>query len=128
MCIALPRRASVDPFARPVIALIHRAGVHVRARRQTMLRATEDVVEIRRWAEGRGARPSRDGGSGLPGLAFPGEPSAAAEVGWDEFEVTFLLMRCVCVYDDAPGGHRAFVGGVEEAYRFVEGKVTTWGA
>jgi hypothetical protein len=93
-----------------------------------MLRSTEDVVEIRRWAEGRGARPSRVEGSGRLGLAFPGEPSAAAEVGWDEFEVTFLLTHSVCVYDDAPGGHRAFVGGVEEAYRFVEREVTCWGA
>jgi hypothetical protein len=85
-----------------------------------MLRGTEDVVEIRHWAEGRGARPCRDERSGRLGLAFPGEPCAAAEVGWDEFEVTFLITHCVFVYDDAPGGRRAFVGGVDEAYQFVE--------
>ena len=85
-----------------------------------MLRGTEDVVEIRRWAEGRGARPCRDLQTGRLGLAFPGDPGAAAEVGWDEFEVTFLVMHCVFVYDDAPGARRMFVGDVDEAYRFVE--------
>ena len=86
-----------------------------------MLRATEDVVEIRRWAEGRGARPCRDQQTGRLGIAFPGEPCAAADVDWAEFEVTFLTKRDVFVYDDAPGARRVFVGDVDEAYRFVEG-------
>jgi hypothetical protein len=85
-----------------------------------MLRATEDVVEIRHWAEGRGARPCRDQETGRLGLALPGEPCTAAEVDWAEFEATFLAMRFVFVYDDSPGARRVFVGGVDEAYRFVE--------
>lgn len=85
-----------------------------------MLRATEDVVEIRHWAEGRDARPCRDRKTGRLGLAFPGEPCIAAEVGWAEFEATFVNQRCVFVYDDAPGACRVFVGDVDEAYRFVE--------
>ena len=85
-----------------------------------MLRGTEDVVEIRRWAEGRRACPCRDPETGRLGLAFPGGACTATEIGWDEFEVTFLVLHCVFVYDDAPGARRMFVGDVDEAYRFVE--------
>ncbi len=84
-----------------------------------MLRSSEDVVEIRRWAECRGARPGRDAASGRLRLAFPGEPCDACEIGWDEFEVTLLVSRAVFVYDDAPGATRVFVGSRDEAHRFI---------
>jgi hypothetical protein len=85
-----------------------------------MLRVTEDVLELRRWAETRGARPCRDEPSGRVGLVFPGVPCPASrEVGWDEFEATFRAAHGVFVYDDAPGGTRFFVGDVHGARRFV---------
>ncbi len=89
-----------------------------------MLRTTEDVVEIRRWAEAHGAHPCRDEATGRLQLAFAGDPCSAQEVGWDEFESTFLVWRDVFVYDDSPGARRLFVGSVEEAHRFVEACVT----
>jgi hypothetical protein len=85
-----------------------------------MLRVTQDVVELRRWAESRGARPCRDGATGRIGLSFEGAPCSVA-VGWDEFEPAFCVSRCVFVYDDAPGGRRFFVGGEDEAHAFVSG-------
>jgi hypothetical protein len=93
-----------------------------------MLRTTEDVVEIRHWAEAHGARPCRDEGSGRLVLALPGDPCAAREVGWDEFETTFLAWHDVFVYDDAPGVRRFFVGPIEEAHRFVSAFVAAAGA
>ncbi len=83
-----------------------------------MLRVTQDVVEVRRWAESRGGRPCRDGRSGRLGLAFAGEP-CPFPVGWDEFEPAFCASRCVFVYDEAPGAHRCFVGSSDEAHAFV---------
>jgi hypothetical protein len=85
-----------------------------------MLRVTDDVLELRRWADTRGARPCRDQASGRPGLVFPGTPCPAAqEVGWDEWEATFRHARSVFVYDDAPGGRRWLVGDLAAARRFV---------
>jgi hypothetical protein len=89
-----------------------------------MLRTTQDIVELRHWAEARGAQPCRDEASGRLGLALPGQPCSAREVGWDEFEPTFMLSRCVFVYDDAPGARRFFVGGAEEAHAYVENEMT----
>jgi hypothetical protein len=86
-----------------------------------MLRVTQDVLEIRRWAEAHDASPCRDEASGRLLLALAGEPCAAMDVGWDEFEATFLATRSVCVYDDSPGVRRVFVGGPDEARRFVHG-------
>lgn len=83
-----------------------------------MLRVTEDVVEMRRWAEAHGARPCRDAASGRIRFAMADDP-CAIPVGWDEFEPVFCAGRCVFVYDDAPGTPRFFVGGAEEARRFV---------
>ncbi len=83
-----------------------------------MLRVTQDIVEIRRWAEAHGARPCRDEATGRIELAYPGEP-CAFEVGWEEFEPAFCASRCVFVYDEAPGSHRHFVGGEEEAHAYV---------
>jgi hypothetical protein len=81
-----------------------------------MLRATQDVVQIRRWCEARGGRPCRDEASGQIGIALPGEPcEEALEVGWDEFEATFCVLGCVFLYDDAPGAGRLFVGTPEAA-------------
>ena len=45
-----------------------------------MLRTTQDVVEIRRWAEARGGRPCRDEADGRLVIVMPGEPCGAREV------------------------------------------------
>jgi len=86
-----------------------------------MLRTTQDVVELRRWAEGRGARPCRDAASGQLLLAFPGIACDGVEVGWEEFEPAFVHSRMVCVYDDAPGARRCFISRAEGAQAFVCG-------
>jgi hypothetical protein len=85
-----------------------------------MLRVTEEVLEVRRWAECRGARPCRDEATGAPALASPAQPCPGGrEVGWAEFEAAFCAGRCVLVYDDGPGGTRFFLGSVEAARAFV---------
>jgi hypothetical protein len=84
-----------------------------------MLHVTEDVVEMRAWAESRGARPSRHPGTGRPGLAFPGEPCEDVLVGWGEFEPAFRIGHLVLVYDEAPGSRRWFIGSEAEAHAFV---------
>jgi hypothetical protein len=83
-------------------------------------RTTQDVVELRRWAEAHGARPRRDERTGRLLLALPGQ-CGGCDVGWDEFEPTFLVCHDVFVYDDAPGRPRCFVGPVAEARTFVSG-------
>lgn len=83
-----------------------------------MLRVTEDVLEMRRWAETHGARPCRDAATGRLWLSMVDDP-CAFPVGWDEFEPAFCAGRCVFVYDDAPGSPRFFVGAQDEARRFV---------
>jgi hypothetical protein len=83
-----------------------------------MLRVTQDVVELRRWAESRDAKPCRDGATGRIAFSFAGEV-CPFPVGWDEFEPTFCAGRSVFVYDDAPGSRRHFLGGVDEAHAFV---------
>ena len=80
-----------------------------------MFRTTQSVTEIRRWAESRDGRPCRDEGSGRIGIALPGQPCEAREVGWDEFEVTFRVTGCVFLYEDAPGSRRLFVGSPDDA-------------
>jgi len=82
-------------------------------------RTTQDVIEIRRWAEQHGARPCRDGETGRLALALPGQ--GGCDVGWDEFEPSFLTGHGVFVYDDAPGHPRCFVGSVAEAREFLCG-------
>ena len=84
-----------------------------------MLRITDDVVEVRRWAESRGAHPCRDADDGTIRLRVADDP-CAIPVGWDEFESAFCLARSVLVYDAAPGSRSFFLGGAEEARRFVE--------
>jgi hypothetical protein len=84
-----------------------------------MLHATEDVVEMREWADSRGARPSRHPGTGRLGLALPGEPCEDVLVGWGEFEPAFCTSRLVFVYDEAPGSRRWFIGTEAEARAFV---------
>jgi hypothetical protein len=85
-----------------------------------MLRVTEDVLELRKWAECRGARPCRDEASGRVALALPGRPcQGAVEVGWGEFEPAFCAGRWVFVYDDAPGGTAFLVGDVAAVRAFV---------
>ncbi len=85
-----------------------------------MLRVTDDVLELRRWAEARGGSPCRDAATGRLRIAFADDP-CSVEVGWNEFEPAFCAGRCVFVYDDAPDGHRHFVGGMEEAQAFLCG-------
>jgi hypothetical protein len=85
-----------------------------------MLRTTQDVLELRRWAEAHGARPCREESSGRLVLDAPGGPAGGVcDVGWEEFEPAFVTGRWVFVYDDAPGCSRCFVGPVEEAHAFV---------
>lgn len=84
-----------------------------------MLRTTQDVVELRHWAELRAARPCREPRTGSLLLALPGVPCDGQEVGWDEFESTFMWTRAVFVYDDSPGARRCFVGGEADAHAFV---------
>jgi hypothetical protein len=85
-----------------------------------MYRTTQDVIELRRWAETRGARPSREKETGRLRLAFPGD-AGGCDVGWDEFEPAFLTRRDVFVYDDAPGAGSCFLGPAEEAHAFICG-------
>ncbi len=84
-----------------------------------MLRTTQDILELRHWAEARGARPVREEATGRLWLAIPGQPCSAREVGWDEFEPTFMITHCVFVYEDAPGARHFYIGGVEEAHAFL---------
>lgn len=83
-----------------------------------MLRVTEDLLELRRWAEERGGSPCRHP-DGRIGLCFEEGPGPALPVGWDEFEANFCIGRCVLVYDDAPGCHHVFIGSTDEARRYV---------
>ncbi len=85
-----------------------------------MYRTTQDVVELRRWAEMHGARPCRDERTGRLLLVLPGE-GGACDVGWDEFEPAFLACHDVFVYDDAPGRPRCFVGAAADAHAFICG-------
>ena len=85
-----------------------------------MLRTTQDILELRRWAEARGARPCREEASGRLTLAVPGAGEVEVlEVGWEEFEPAFVTRQDVFVYDDAPGCSRCFVGSLEEAHAYV---------
>ena len=43
-----------------------------------MLRATQDVVQIRRWSEAKGGRPCRDEANGRLDIALPGVPCDGA--------------------------------------------------
>ncbi len=83
-----------------------------------MLRVTDDVVELRRWAEARGGRPCRDEATGRLRIAFAGE-RCLVDVGWEEFAPAFCAGRCVFVYDDAPGSRRHFIGPTDEAHAFL---------
>ena len=84
-----------------------------------MLRVTDDVVELRRWAEVRGGWPCRDPQTGRIAIAFPGDSWDGIEIEWDEFEPNFCAGRCVFVYDDALGSRRCFVGSEWEARAFL---------
>lgn len=82
-----------------------------------MLRVTDELVEVRRWAEARGARPFRHADGGL--ALEQGEPDAAVAVDWGEFESAFRLGRSVAVFDEAPGSCTSYVGTKEEARAYV---------
>jgi len=92
-----------------------------------VFRTTQDVVELRRWAEAHGVRPGRDLATGRLVLSRPGL-GGAWEVGWDEFEPTFLASGDVFVYDEGPGRARWFLGPPAEARAYVSGTVDTGGA
>jgi hypothetical protein len=83
-----------------------------------MLRTTDDILELRHWAEDRGARPCRVSGTGQLLLAFDGDACAGEEVGWDEFESTFCHSHRVFVYDDAPDSRTHFIGDELAAHGF----------
>jgi hypothetical protein len=83
-----------------------------------VLRVTDDLLELRHWAEERGGCPCR-ALDGRIGLCFGVDPAPALLVGWDEFESNFVLRRCVLVYDDAPGSIAVFIGDAVEARAFV---------
>jgi hypothetical protein len=83
-----------------------------------MYRTTQDVLELRRWAEARAVRPCRDESTGRLVLARPGQ-GLVCDVGWEEFEPAFLTRHDVCIYDEAPGSALCFVGPPEEAAAFL---------
>jgi hypothetical protein len=82
-----------------------------------MLRVTDEILEVRHWAEERGGRPCRQA-DGRLGLCF-GDRIDVVLVGWDEFEPTFRLGHCVLAYDDAPDCRNHFIGSQDEARAFV---------
>jgi len=84
-----------------------------------MLRVTEDLIEVRHWAEHHGGRPCRRLDGALA-LCFGREASPGLVVEWAEFESNFVLGRCVLVYDEAPGSHRCFVGPEREARAYLD--------
>jgi hypothetical protein len=83
-----------------------------------MLRVTDDILELRHWAEERCGYPCRELG-GRVILCFVADPSPALAIGWDEFEPIFSLGRLVAVYDDGPGCNEVFVGTSREAREYV---------
>ena len=83
-----------------------------------MLRATQDLLELRNWAERRGGSPCRHW-HGRIGLCCGAVPGPALRVGWDEFEINFRLGQSVCVYDDGPGSNNVFIGSGDEARSYV---------
>jgi hypothetical protein len=83
-----------------------------------MLRATDDILELRHWVEERCGQPCRFA-DGKLGLCFGEELAGATLVGWDEFEPTFCAGLCVFVYDDSPGCNHHFIGSREEARGYV---------
>jgi len=87
-----------------------------------MLRVTDDILELRTWAEERGGRPGRlPDGRLVLGFAAGPDPDAraAVPVDWGEFEATFVGSRRVVVYDDGPDLTRCFVGTAEEVRAYV---------
>jgi hypothetical protein len=86
-----------------------------------MLQVTQDVVQVRRWAEERGGRPCRRL-DGRIALNLPGDICRGVEVGWDEFEPVFCAGRLAFVHGDA-GSRTWFIGTQREAREFVAGLV-----
>lgn len=83
-----------------------------------MLRVTEDILELRHWAEERQGSPCRFP-DGRISLCFGRKLGPALPVGWDEFEANFCVGRCVFVYDDSPGCNHVFIGTADEARAYV---------
>jgi hypothetical protein len=83
-----------------------------------VLRVTDDVLELRSWAEERGGQPCRQLDGRLT-LCFGPDSGSALRVGWDEFEVAFMHGRDAFAYDDAPGCSHCFVGTTDEVHAWV---------
>ncbi len=83
-----------------------------------MLRVTDDLIEVRHWAEHRGGHPCRRLDGSLA-LAFDRAAPPGLPIGWDEFETNFVLDRCVLVYDESPGALRCFIGPAAEARAWI---------
>jgi hypothetical protein len=83
-----------------------------------MLRVTDDILELRTWAEERRGRPCRLPDGRLT-LCFDAGEGPALPVGWGEFEVIFVGGHLAFVYDDAPGCNHCLVGSAEEARAYV---------
>jgi len=83
-----------------------------------MLQLLHGVSTIRAWTESRQGWPCRRL-DGRLALGFAGEECLGIEIGWNEFEATFCVQRAAFVCDDAPGSRSCFVGGPDEARRFL---------
>lgn len=83
-----------------------------------MLRVTDDLLELRHWAEERGGFPCRRL-DGTLALCFGDDERPGLTIGWDEFESNFVVCREALVYDDAPGCNRHFIGTVPQARAWV---------
>lgn len=83
-----------------------------------MLRVTQDVVQVRRWAEERRGRPARRL-DGRIALNLPGDICRGVEIGWDEFEPVFCAGRLAFAHGEA-GSDLWFIGTPREAREFLE--------
>lgn len=75
---------------------------------------TTDHDEIRRWAEKRGGRPARVGGTGEGGVLRihfgDGEDDALEDIAWEEFFEVFEESQLAMVYQEETkdGGESRF--------------------
>lgn len=82
-----------------------------------MLRVTQEVVRVRRWAEERGGTPCRRL-DGRIALNLPGDICRGVGIGWDEFEPVFCAGRLAFAHGEA-GSRTWFIGTPLEAREFV---------
>jgi hypothetical protein len=84
---------------------------------RNMLRVTQDVGLVRRWAEERGGRPCRRL-DGRVALNLPGDICRGVEIGWDEFQPVFCAGRLAFVHGEE-GSRTWFIGTQREAREFT---------